>query len=123
MTPEIQKLYDLNEDFYKAFARLKKNAEFLTDKQYAAMASALTSNYQKLLQLMSLEHDVAYKRNIFTLKRRIKREVPFSFLFFKNREARLLQKEIEEDYNFITQMKESRFDEKKERKNESTSKV
>lgn len=123
MMPEMQKLYDLNEDFYKSFARLKKNAEFLTDKQYKAMADALTSNYQKELHLLSLERNVAYKRDIFKLKRRIQREVPFSFLFFKNREGKLILKEIEEDYDLLTTNKERRFEKKKGKEDEGTSKV
>lgn len=109
MTPEMQKLYDLNEDFYKSFARLKKNAEFLTDKQYKSMADALTVKYQKLLKLLNTEADVEIKRSTFKLKRRIKRVVPWSFLFFKNREAKLMMQEIDEDYNLFTSSKESHF--------------
>ena len=109
MTPDIQKLYDLNEDFYKSFARLKKNAEFLTDKQYKSMAEALTVKYQKAVKLLNMESDVDFKRSMFKLKRRSKREVPSVFLFFKNREAALLSKEIDEDYNLLTSNKESHF--------------
>ena len=120
----IDKLYALNEEYYKAYARLKKNAEFLTDKQYKIMADSLSRNYQNALQLMTLESDVTYKRDIFKLKRRIKREVPWSFLFFKNREAKLLQQEIEEDYDLLTSLKESQFEKsKKGSKNENTGKV
>ena len=117
MTPDIQKLYDLNEDFYKSFARLKKNAEFLTDKQYKAMAESLTAKYQKAIKLLIMESDVDYKRDTFILKRRIKRKVPSSFLFFKNREAKLIVKEIEEDYDLITSSKERHL-KKEERKND-----
>ena len=116
----IDKLTALNEEFYKAYARLKKNAEFLTDKQYKIMADSLSKNYQNALCLMTLESDVEYKRKVFTLKRRIKREVPWSFLFFKNREASLLKKQIEEDYDFITTMKENRFEKEKGKKDENT---
>ena len=120
----IDKLYALNEEYYRAYARLKKNAEFLTDKQYKIMADSLSKNYQNALQLMTLESDVIYKRDIFKLKRRIKREVPWSFLFFKNREAKLLQQEIEEDYDLLTSLKESQFEKsKKGSKNENTGKV
>ena len=120
----IDKLYALNEEYYRAYARLKKNAEFLTDKQYKIMADSLSRNYQNALQLMTLESDVTYKRDVFKLKRRIKREVPWSFLFFKNREAKLMQQEIEEDYDLLTSLKESQFEKsKKGSKNENTGKV
>lgn len=112
----IDKLYDLNEEFYKAYARLKKNTEFLTDKQYKTMADALTASYQKALYLMSLERDVEYKRNVFAIKRRIKRQVPKKFLFFKNREAKLMLKQIDDDYNLIAKMKENSLIENKETK-------
>lgn len=102
----IDKLIVLNEEFYKAYARLKKNAEFLTDRQYKIMADSLTRNYQNALHLMTLESDVEYKRKVFILKRCIKRKVPFAWLFFHNREAKLILEEIDNDYNILTEMKE-----------------
>ena len=106
MTTENQRLYDLNEDFFKAFARLKKNAEFLTDAQYKAMATALTVKYQKEVKLLTMESDLDYKRNLFILKNRIKRQVPFAWFIFKNRESKLILEEIDNDYNILTEMKE-----------------
>ena len=117
MTSDIQKLYDLNEDFYKSFARLKKNAEFLTDKQYKSMADALTAKYQKEVKLLTMESDLDYKRNIFILKRLIKRKVPFAWLFFHNREGKLILEEIDKDYNLLTESKENTL--KKDSKNDN----
>lgn len=107
MTTENQKLLDLNEDFYKAFARLKKNAEFLTDKQYKSMADALTAKYQKEVKLLTMESDLDYKRNMFILKRCIKRKAPWIWWFFGNREGKLILQEIDNDYNLLTESKEN----------------
>ena len=103
MTEMQQLLEKLNEQTYRLFASLESNSEFLSDKQYAFMANALHEQYKKSYDMLNLEHSIEYRTRMYQFKQIVNLQVPWQFLIFKNKMARVITAEIKED--FIAQFK------------------
>lgn len=103
MTEMQQLLEELNERTYELYARLETNSEFLSEKQYVFMANALHEQYKKSYEMLNLEHGIEYRTRMYQFKQIVNLQVPWQFLIFKNKMARVITAEIKED--FIAQFK------------------
>lgn len=89
---------EINEAVFELYGNLYENKKFLTDKQYKFTCNCLFSQYQIEYRKYFLEKNIIDKTEIFNLKRKSKLHIPFSFLFFSNRLARKLVKNIKKDF-------------------------
>lgn len=98
----LDKLGDLNENFYILYGRLYHNLELITKKQYSFMADKLFEQYKTEYIKLSVAKDINDKTEIYTLKKRHKGYVPQGILFLKNQSKKLLDEEIKQElFNFF----------------------
>lgn len=90
----MTRLKKINEDFFELYGRIYSNKQFLTIKQYKEMTNCLFGQYSVEFQKFYLEKKIEDKYKIFVLKRNGKYRIPFKFLLFKNKLAKLIVKNI-----------------------------
>ena len=93
----MEKILALNDQFYKLYAELSENEEFLTRKQSDVMGSCLLKQYQIEFTKVALEKEINDKTEIFELQLRSKHYIPKRTLFFYNELGKLIAKEIREE--------------------------
>lgn len=90
----MKRIYELNERFFELYSRLNEYSSDMTKRQQDAMSSRLLKQYEvefsKIAEIKSMED----KREIFSIKTEKGYYTPKVFLFFKNKLAKLMIKEI-----------------------------
>ncbi len=94
----MENLKQLNESFFELYGRVYANKKFLTDKQYKYICSSLFSQYGVEYKKFVLKNKIDNKTSIFSLKRNAALRIPFRFLFFSNRIAKIILKDIKKDF-------------------------
>ena len=90
----MDKLKNLNETFFSLYGRLYENKKFLTKRQLNVMSNELFEQYKIEAKKTLLPKLIDDKFKLFDIKQRKKHRVPFMFLFFSNKLARLVCKSI-----------------------------
>lgn len=93
----MESLKNLNETFFSLYGRLYENKKFLTKRQLNAMSNELFDQYKIEAKKVLLPKLINDKFNLFVIKRRKADRVPFMFLFFSNKLARLVCKSIKKE--------------------------
>ena len=92
----LDDFYRLNERFYNLYGRLYENSEFLTKRQTDAISSRLLKQYEIEFKKLDYEKMIIDKKILFRIKTERGYFAPFKFLFFKNKLAKLISKEIKD---------------------------
>lgn len=94
----MENLKKLNEEFFELYGRVFANKKFLIDKHYRFFCNCLFSQYEVEFKKFFLKKNIDDKTLIFNLKRNAEFRIPFRFLFFSNRIARAIVKDIKKDF-------------------------
>lgn len=84
----------LNVEFYKLYGELSENEEFLTRKQSDFMAQCLLKQYQIEFLKIAVAKEINDKSELFELKTKSKWYIPRRFMFFSNKLAKIIAKDI-----------------------------
>ncbi len=106
----LDKLSELNENFYILYGRLYNNLELITEKQYSFIADKLYEQYKTEYVKLSVAKEIEDKTEIYTLKQRYKGYVPRG-LIFKNKAKKLLDEEIKQELLDFYKKKRQELDE------------
>ncbi len=93
----LNKIYELNDTFFRLYGDIRENTENLSPKQYSFMQEKLFEQYKLEYSKLALEKEISDKNEIIALKMRISGYTPSSFLFFKNKAYSLLRKQISKE--------------------------
>ena len=93
----MDSLKNLNETFFSLYGRLYENKKFLTKRQLNVMSNELFEQYKIEAKKTLLPKLIDDKFKLFDIKQRKQHRVPFKFLFFSNKLARLVCKSIKEE--------------------------
>ena len=95
----MKNIEELNQVFYSLYGELSENEEFLTRKQSEVMSSFLLKQYIIEYQKLALAKEIEDKDEIFVLKNKSKHYIPKRIIFFYNKLAKLIVKEIKKEAN------------------------
>ena len=93
----LNKLLQLNENFFELYGNIRENTENLSPKQLAFMQDKLFEQYKIEYTKIALEKEIEDKSIKTTLKMRYGGYVPFKFLWFRNTAFNLLDKQISKE--------------------------
>lgn len=93
----MENLKNLNDKFYMLYGRLYENKKFLSKKQFNVMSDELAAQYKIEAKKILAPKVIEDKYHLFIIKRRAADRVPFKFLFFSNKIARLICKSIKNE--------------------------
>ena len=93
----MENLKNLNDKFFMLYGRLYENKKFLSKKQFNVMSEELAAQYKIEAKKILAPKVIEDKYQLFIIKRRAVDRVPFKFLFFSNKIARLICKSIKKD--------------------------
>ena len=91
----MKRIRELNETFFELYARLGENGEDLTKRQRDAMCVRLLKQYEIEYQKIVLEKEIEDKKELFNVRLLKGYFAPFSFLFIRNKIAKLMSLEVE----------------------------
>lgn len=107
----LNKIYELNDIFFKLYGDIRENTENLSPKQYSFMQEKLFEQYKLEYSKLALEKEIEDRSEITALKMRIGGYAPSSFLFFSNKAYKVLRKQIN---NELDEYFENYFNKKNE---------
>lgn len=88
----------LNDKYILLFSTLQASKNVLPKKQYDQMADALMQAYKRELTLLVGRNSLDTSREMFELKQMLNTFVPWKFLFFKNKVAKVIIKACKEQF-------------------------
>lgn len=88
----------LNDKYILLFSTLQASKNVLPKKQYDQMADALMQAYKRELTLLVGRNSLDTSREMFELKQMLNTYVPWKFLFFKNKVAKVIIKACKEQF-------------------------
>lgn len=89
---------NLNDRYIRLFSTLNQSRSVLPRKQYDQMADALMQAYKRELTLLVGRNSLDTSREMFELKQMLNTFVPWKFLFFKNKVAKVIIKACKEQF-------------------------
>lgn len=93
----LNKLGELNVEFFKLYGVIRKNTENLSRKQFDFMQDKLFEQYKIEYSKIALEKEIEDKSTKTMLKMRYVGYVPSKFLWFSNTAFKLLDKQISKE--------------------------
>lgn len=90
----MKRIRELNEIFYDLYGRLYENTELLTKRQRDAVSTRLLKQYEVEYQKIASEKQIEDLTALYDLRLQKGFYVPFSFLFIKNKLAKLMALEV-----------------------------
>ena len=90
----MKRIRELNEVFYDLYGRLYENTELLTKRQRDAVSTRLLKQYEVEYQKIASEKQIEDLTILFDLRLQKGFYTPFSFLFIKNKLAKLMALEV-----------------------------
>ena len=90
----LDKLFQLNEQFFVLYGTVRENTENLTEKQYHFMTDKLFEQYKSEYAKLALKKEIEDKKELFILNFRNSGYVPRKFLWFKNSAYELMKAQM-----------------------------
>ena len=91
-------LKELNEKYFELYSNLYAAQPYLPAKQFETMYKALFYDYCKELEVVVGEKELATGQSVFELRFRLSNYLPRRFLFFRNKIAKRMIKQLKAEF-------------------------